>query len=154
VIRQAQKRATVYFLTPWMVALFFLDQKGNVMKQLFKTVAPWLTVVFLILSLLLCGGMAAAEEAAEILPISSVPAVFLYRPLVSDRVEMGTIDRIDKKGVVVCDSFMFFSPSVVFLSASQKPTSSSRFKPGTAVGVRLNSKNKIVAMWIDTGRIP
>ena len=114
----------------------------------------WMTGVSLISVLVIYGGPAAAEEAIEILPISSVPAVSLHRSGVSGRVEIGTIDRIDKNGIVVCDSFMFFSPSVVFLSASQKPTSSSLFKPGTAVGVRLNSKNRIVAMWLDTGKKP
>ena len=115
---------------------------------------PGVTVALLALALILCSGPVFAEEAAEILPISSVPKVSLHRSGVSDRVETGTIDRIDKEGVVVSDSFMLFSSSVVFLSAAQKPISSSWFKPGTAVGVRLNSKNRIVAMWINTGKKP
>jgi len=124
------------------------------MKQLLRILMPCLTVIFLISVPVIYGGLAAAEEAIEILPISAVPEISFYPSDESGRVESGTIDRIDKDGVVVGDSWMFFSSSVVFLSASQKPTSSSRFKPGTAVGVRLNSKNKIVAMWIDTGKKP
>ncbi len=122
------------------------------MKQILKIATSWLTTIFLISALVICKGPVAAEDAVEILPISPVPEVSPGGSGVADRVEIGTIDRIDKKGVVVCDAFISFSPSVVFLSAAQKPISSSRFKPGTTVGFRLNSKNRIVAMWIDTGK--
>lgn len=124
------------------------------MKLIFINVKPGLITIFLTLALITCGSIASAGEIAEILPITPVPKIYLDGSNVPGRIECGQIDRIDGKGVVVGDSFMFFSSSVAFLSASRQPISPSWFKPGTPVGIRLNSENRIVAMWIGTGEKP
>ena len=93
-----------------------------------------------------------AQDKIETLTIKPIGPPPEFRPYESDSstglVDTGKIDQISKEGVVIEDHYREFSSSVVFLSKTRKPISSTRFKAGMYVGFRLNLKGEIIAMWI------
>ena len=119
------------------------------MNQVFKIKKPVRVVTFLLISVIIWGiGAASAGEAGEISAITPVPEIAPDGSSVPGYVIQGEINRIDKHGVVVGDSFRPFSSSVLFLSGNKKPISSTKFTVGTKAGIRMNSKNEVISMWI------
>ena len=60
----------------------------------------------------------------------------------------GSIVRIAKDTVVIDDTVLRLSPSVVYRTPTKMYATSAYFKPGNLVGFMTNPKNEIVSLWL------
>jgi len=92
--------------------------------------------VLILLSLLMIVPTVSAESinASRGMVANHYPARF-------DRV--GTINIVDKSGVVVDDMYVSFSSQVQFMTPSDKYSTLESFRPGQRVGYTLNKEKQI-----------
>jgi hypothetical protein len=60
----------------------------------------------------------------------------------------GRIDRIGKDRVVIDDTVLRLSPSVVYRTPTNRYATSAYFKPGHLVGFMTNQSNEIISLWL------
>jgi hypothetical protein len=125
-----------------------MDHASNIGKPGRKAFILWLCIV------IFGTGIALATETEKILTINPAPEFTPDGSSIPGIVRNGRIDEITNKGIIMGDIYRPFSSSVFFLSENGNSISRSRFKAGTMVGIRMNSKKEIIVMWIDSGTRP
>jgi hypothetical protein len=60
----------------------------------------------------------------------------------------GRIDRITEDMVVIDDTMIKLSPSIVYRTPTNTHATSAYFKPGNLVGFMTNATNEIVSLWL------
>jgi len=60
----------------------------------------------------------------------------------------GRIDSVAKDRVVIDDTVLNLSPSVVYRTPTNRYATSASFKPGNLVGFMTNASNEIVSLWL------
>ncbi len=60
----------------------------------------------------------------------------------------GRIDRITADTVVIDDTALRLSPSVVYRTPTKRYATSAYFKPGSLVGFITNASQEIVSLWL------
>lgn len=105
---------------------------------------------FFLISLLILGTSAAwAAEPEEILSIQPVPEFQLQDCGIGEYIERGKIKKINKRGVVIDDGMLRFSPSTIFLSNSGQSVDLSVFRVGSKIGMCMGKKGEILIMWLE-----
>jgi len=102
-----------------------------------KTILP--VVLLIVFSLLAIIPTVSAE-----LINTSEGVIITHYPVKFDKV--GTIYRVDERGIVVDDIYFLFSSQVRFMTPQSDYSYLKSFKPGQKVGYLLNDENQITKL--------
>ncbi len=120
------------------------------MKRDLKYTVFRASMTILLISILLWTFPAWAGEGENTASISPINPPVEFQPFHAvdpESIQRGTLNAIDKEGVMIDGTYKRFSKSVSFLSYEGKPMGKSRFVPGMPVGFRVNPVGEVIGLW-------